>query len=167
MYVILCLTPSLENCTWLQHIYSGESLVLCSRSVHICLLCTMASQHLGHFPPSPTKKSKTKRFKCRPGDDVDSSLQPSQPKKNKLTRDFQATGGTEGNTSYQEPCCSRRPGAGTGGQVAQLEKVRNTLEEGSTWLQSVMAIPESLPDNPLALPKRQRRKKVKVSHQYL
>ena len=54
-----------------------------------------------------------------------------------------------------------------GGQVAQLESVRNTLEEGSTWLQSVMAIPESLPDNPLAPLKRQRHKKVKVSHQYL
>ena len=89
----------------------------------------MASQRrLGHFPPSPTKKSKTKRSKGGLGDDTDSS-QPSRPKKNNRCKDSQAIGNAEEHASHEEPRRSRRAGAGTGGRVAQLEKVGNALKE--------------------------------------
>ena len=128
----------------------------------------MASQRLGPFPLSPTKKSKTKHSKRRPEDDIDNS-QSSRPKKNKRCKDSQTVGNAEEAASHEEPRRSNRSGAGTGGRVAQLEKVANVLEERSGWRpQKVATMAESLPDNPLAPPKKQRRKKAKVSyHSYL
>ena len=128
----------------------------------------MASQRLGPFPLSPTKKSKTKRSKRRPEDDVDNS-QSSRSKKNKRCKDSQAVGNAEETASHEEPRRSNRTGAGTGGWVAQLEKVANVLEERSGRRpQKVMTMAESLPENPLAPPKKQGRKKAKVSyHSYL
>ena len=160
------MTCDSENCTRLQHIYTSEFLVLWSLCAHTGLLGTMASQHPGRFPPSPTKKS-SKRPKCHPGGDVDGSSRPSKSKKNKPCKDSWATGGTEENASHQEPRRSGRTGAGTGGRVVQLEKVGTALEERSVRPQKVTTIPESLPDNPLAPPKKQRRRKAKASYQCL
>ena len=94
-----------------------------AKCLHHSLL-SMASQHLDL---SPTKKSKTKHSKRRLEDDID-NLQPSCPKKNK--RDSQVVGNTAPN---EEPHRSSRTGAGMGGQVAQLEKVANVLEERPAW----------------------------------
>ena len=122
----------------------------------------MASQRPGHFPLSPTKKSKTKRSKRRPEDDANNS-QPSRPKKNK--RDSQVVGNAEEAASSEGPRRSGRAGAGTGGRAAQLEKVGNVLKEKLAHRpQRVVAATESLPDNPFAPPKKQRRRKAKVSY---
>ena len=96
-------------------------------------------------------------------------MRPLQSKKNKWCKDSQAVGNAEETVSHEEPHHSNRMGAGTGRWVAQLEKVANVLEERSGQQpQKVMTMAESLPENLLAPPKKQRHKKAKVSyHSYL
>lgn len=115
----------------------------------------MASQcrHL-NFPPSPNKKQRArKRSRRGPEDDVDSSC----AKRNKHFDPYE--NGNEADDAGRP----KRSGAGSGGRISQLEKIGSALEKSKAPSRNVMGISEDLPDNPLAPPKKQKRRNAKVS----
>jgi hypothetical protein len=122
-----------------------------------CLRTEMASQRFGNFPPSPNKKSKAKRSrsKRRSDDDADNSRV-----KTKRSKDPVSVTVADGN----EAARPKRSGAGSGGRVTQLEKIGMALGKPLAAARSrqVTDLAEDLPDNPLAPPKKQKRRKAKV-----
>lgn len=137
------------------YILNEGGLSLCSRSQSF-----MASTADGVAVFPTLTKEEVKGKECHPESDIDDS----QAKKNKSSKDFiSPMHGNEGDHTREATRCTQRSGAGSGGQVSQLEKIRMVLEKPTAWPQKVMDIAEDLPDNLLAPLKKQKHRKAKVS----